>query len=340
MNRLLRYLCVISLWILSSNILAAELPVIRVGVLKFGTVSWELDAMQRHGIDQQYGFALKVLPLGSTSATGIALQRGKVDIIVSDWLWAHEQRNSQRQFSFYPYSTMTGGLVVNPQANIHSLSDLKGKRIGVAGGPTDKTWLLINAYSEQTTGMLVSDIADVTFAAPPLLNQLFINGQLDAVVNYWHYNARLSARDNPVLLNTPQVLQALGVEAEIPLLGWIFDREWADQNANLINNFLAASAETKVLLKSSNSEWVQLRPLMNANNEEVFVALRDAYRAGIPRNDVTPDLALLNQILQLLHRTTDLLTGLSPQKNHNNVTQQTFIDERVLWSRISAQHGS
>ena len=32
---------------------AADRPVVRVGVLQFGTVSWELETMQRHGLHAQ-----------------------------------------------------------------------------------------------------------------------------------------------------------------------------------------------------------------------------------------------------------------------------------------------
>ena len=38
--------------------------VIRAGVLKFGTVSWELDALQHHGLDKANGFTLEVTGFG------------------------------------------------------------------------------------------------------------------------------------------------------------------------------------------------------------------------------------------------------------------------------------
>src|SRR3546814_2443642 len=65
---------------------------IRVGVLKFGTVNWEISTIQRHGLDERHGFALDVLELASNQATTVALQAGEVDVIVSDWLWVSRQR--------------------------------------------------------------------------------------------------------------------------------------------------------------------------------------------------------------------------------------------------------
>ena len=38
---------------------------IRVGVLKFGTVSWMIDTIQRNGLDKAEGIELDVMPLAS-----------------------------------------------------------------------------------------------------------------------------------------------------------------------------------------------------------------------------------------------------------------------------------
>ena len=39
----------------------AELPVVRVAVLKFGTANWELELMRHEGLDREYGFRLELL---------------------------------------------------------------------------------------------------------------------------------------------------------------------------------------------------------------------------------------------------------------------------------------
>ena len=48
-------------------------PVIKVGVLKFGTVNWELKAMKHHGLDKANGFELEIVPFAGGDATRIAL---------------------------------------------------------------------------------------------------------------------------------------------------------------------------------------------------------------------------------------------------------------------------
>ena len=57
--------------------------------------------------------------------------------------------------------------------------------------------------------------------APPLLNELIVSDDLPAVLNFWHYNARLAAAGMTELVSVSAMLPALGVETPPPLLGWV-----------------------------------------------------------------------------------------------------------------------
>ena len=124
---------------------AAEAPALNVGVLKFGTVNWELDVIREHKLDEKYGFKLEVTPLGGKNASSVALQGKAVDMIVSDWIWVSRQRDEKHGFTFFPYSNAVGSLMVPADKGINTLADMEGKKLGVAGGPVDKTWLLLRA---------------------------------------------------------------------------------------------------------------------------------------------------------------------------------------------------
>ncbi|MBW9272020.1 MAG: ABC transporter substrate-binding protein, partial [Candidatus Thiodiazotropha sp. (ex. Lucinisca nassula)] len=45
---------------------------LKMAVLKFGTVNWELDVIKRHGLDRQQGFNLEVLEMAGKQATMVA----------------------------------------------------------------------------------------------------------------------------------------------------------------------------------------------------------------------------------------------------------------------------
>ena len=145
----LRRLAAAALSVLSLALPAsAQTPTeITVGTLENGTVSWELEAIKARGLDTANGFALKVLPLAGNPATQVAMQGGEVDTIVSDLLWVAQQRGAGSDFVFLPYSTSVGGLMVGKDSPVQTLADLDGKQIGIAGGPVDKSWLILRAWS-------------------------------------------------------------------------------------------------------------------------------------------------------------------------------------------------
>ncbi|MBU0654088.1 MAG: ABC transporter substrate-binding protein [Gammaproteobacteria bacterium] len=275
-------------WLASLSLLAGlsspafALEKVRVGVLEFGTVSWEMDTLKQHKLDEQQGIALEITPLASADASTVALQGGAVDIIVSDWVWVARQRAAGQDYTLFPYSNAVGALMVKPDSGIKTLADLKGKKLGVAGGPTDKSWLLLRAYAQQKEGLDLQAEAEPQFAAPPLLNELMQRGDLDAVLNFWHYAARLQAAGMQPLITVPEVVQGLGINSELPLVGWVVNETWANEHPAAVKGFLTADYAAKQILKESDAEWERLRPRMKAENDAIFTQLRDGFRAGIP----------------------------------------------------------
>jgi NitT/TauT family transport system substrate-binding protein len=84
------------------------------------------------------------------------------------------------------------------------------------------------------------------------------------------------------LLSVSGILNGLGVEQRVPLVGWVFQGHWADAHGAELAAFLRADLAAKQILAESNAEWERLRPLTRVPDQATLVALRDAYRAGIP----------------------------------------------------------
>ena len=51
---------------------------LRIAVLKFGTVSWVMDVIEHHELDETYGIDIDKVELASNQATLVALQAGRV----------------------------------------------------------------------------------------------------------------------------------------------------------------------------------------------------------------------------------------------------------------------
>ncbi|MBT3045797.1 MAG: ABC transporter substrate-binding protein [Candidatus Thiodiazotropha sp.] len=260
---------------------AGAMDQLRVGVLQFGTVNWEMDVLLRHQLDNKHGFAIKIVPLSSKHANSIALQGGAVDVIVSDWIWVNRQRAAGKDYTFFPYSLTVGGLYVRPDAAVQRLSDLKDLKLGVAGGPVDKSWLLLQAFGRKQ-GLDIANAVEPAFAAPPLLNQLMLKGDLPAVLNFWHYGARLEAAGMVPLIDVRSMLDGLEIREPVPMLGWVFSAGWAEKNRELIAGLLKASYAAKRILHESDEEWETIAPLTKAKDSATLDNLKRGYREGIP----------------------------------------------------------
>ena len=304
---------------LSSYVVAQ--PEVRVGVLKYGTVNWEIDVIKHHQLDKKFQFDLTVTALASKNASAVALQSKAVDIILSDWLWVNRQRFEQRMYTMYPTSMATGGLYVSANSAVKSLADLKGKKVGIAGGAVDKSWLLLQAYSQKKYGFDLKKQAEPTFAVSPLLNRLMLRGDLDAAINFWHYGARLKAAGYDTLVTVPQMLAEFGIETKIPLLGWVFDQGWANQHPEAITRFLQASLEAKQILLSSDEEWQRIRPLIKAENTAVFSLLKKDYRAGVLREFGSKEIDASQQVFDIL----------AEQGGSALVGKATALSEGTFW---------
>ncbi|HYH37841.1 MAG TPA: ABC transporter substrate-binding protein [Azospirillum sp.] len=261
---------------------AAERPLLTIGVLKFGTASWELDTIRANRLDEEGGFALKLVELASNQATQVALQARAVDMIVTDYLWVARQRATGEALSFLPHSAAVGSLMVPASSPIKDIADLRGRRIGVAGTPLDKSWLLLKAYARERHGLDLDADSRPAFAAPPLLNQKVASGELDAALNFWPYAARLEAQGMRAVIGVDELMRALGATVAVPAVGFTFREEWAKANPALLAGFAAASEKAKRILATSDAAWERLRPIMQAEDDATWARLRDRYRAGIP----------------------------------------------------------
>jgi NitT/TauT family transport system substrate-binding protein len=296
----------------------AEAGTIKIGVLKFGTVNWELDAIKSNGLDRVEGFDLRVVDLANTAATTVALQAGEVDIIVTDWLWVSRQRAEGAAFTFVPYSTSVGALMLPPDSTVTSLADLAGKKLGIAGGPVDKSWLVIRAAAARRHGIELDQAVEKVFAAPPLLNEEILSGRLDAVLNSWNFIAQLEAKGFKKLIGVEDAARDLGIQTRVPLLGYVFDEGWAGAHRDDVLALVRASRKAKELLARSDDEWQRLRPLMKVADDATFAALRDGFRQGIPdrwgeaeRADAVRLFAIMAKLggAELVGKSTELQPG-------------------------------
>jgi NitT/TauT family transport system substrate-binding protein len=262
--------------------MAAE--ALRIATLKTGTVAWEIDTILHYGLDKKHGLALTLVPVAGKQGADVMLQGGETDVIVTDWIWVSRQRSQGADYTFFPYSKSVGGILVNGSSHIASLADLKGKKIGVAGGPTDKSWILFQAVAKKEHGIDLAKDAEPVFAAPPLITETLNSGEIDAAITFWHFGAKLKANGAKEIASVADAAKALGLDAETPLLGYVYSEKFAKDHPGAMKGLAAASKEAKAMLASDPEAFNRLREIMNAKTDAEFEALKTGFLAGAPGN--------------------------------------------------------
>lgn len=274
----------------------AALPELRLGVLQFGTVQWIADVIRRHDLDTRHNFALRSITLANTDAGRVSLMAGASDVILSDWPFVAVQRAAGNKLCFAGFSSASGGVMTAQDSPIRTLSDLKGRKIGVAGGPADKSWLVVRAAAHATAQLDLAAAANCVYGAPPLIGAKLRQGELDAVLTYWNFAAQLEAAGYRQVFSVADSLRSLGIAPDICLVGWVFRQDFAQAG-----NFLAAVEDAQRLLANSEAEWNAVRPLMNADTDALFQRLRHRFESGMDLADAQQQEQGANRLLAVLH---------------------------------------
>ena len=108
-----------------------------------------LDIIKAHGLDRKADLRIETLELASTEAGKIALKGGSADVMLSDWLWVARERTLGDNLVFYPSSSTLGAVMTPARSPINEIADLKGRKLAIAGGPLDKSWLLLQGLARR-----------------------------------------------------------------------------------------------------------------------------------------------------------------------------------------------
>jgi NitT/TauT family transport system substrate-binding protein len=258
---------------------------IRIAAQKTGTLAWELDIIRAHGLDKQADLDIQVVELASTEAGKIALRSGSADLIVSDWLWVARERALGDKLVFYPYTSQIGAVMVPADSAIARLADLKGKKLAIAGGPLDKSWLLLQAEARRG-GLDLRSQANVVYGAPPLLSQKALQRENDATLTFWNFCAELEGKGLKRGIDMEAIERRLGASGPVAMVGYAFDAGWAAKNKSAVARFLGVAAKAKDILANSEDEWQRLGPRIGVSDSAGLEIYRRRYSEGIPRRPV------------------------------------------------------
>lgn len=301
---------------LASGVEAADR--LRIAVQKTGTAAWELEVMKAHGLDKAANLDIETTELASTEAGKIALEGGAVDMMIGDWLWAARERALGDKLLFTPYSTALGAVMAPKDSQIHSVADLAGKSIGVAGGPIDKSWLMLRAAALAAGVDLVKQ-ARPSYGAPPLIAEKLVQGETETALEFWNFAADLEGRGFRRAIEMADIEKALGAHGPVAMVGYVFSEAFAASHKDALKRFFAAAAQARKIMAEDPGAWAPIKARMRLKDDAALGVYRQRYLEGLPKRSVAEEAAdarVLYRSLaeiggeQLVGKATDLDAGL------------------------------
>ncbi|WP_216326799.1 ABC transporter substrate-binding protein [Deinococcus aestuarii] len=263
---------------------------INVGLQAGGTLSWVTSAIGYFGIDRELGLRVNARTYASKDATRVALRSGDTQVVVDDFLEVTLLRG--RGFpvtAVYPFSLLTGGVIVPAASDLRTVADLRGKTIG-ATSLTDKTLLLLRAFARAKAGFDPMTASQVASVPSPTMEQFMTRGEIQAGLPFWHHGARMvSGGKYRQLISTGELLRGLGLKPDVPLL-YLVARN--DTDPGTLRLFVKAVLLAEERMRRDDGYWDAMlkEGLYNLPDRAQLPALRAQWAAGLPKGWSAADL--------------------------------------------------
>jgi NitT/TauT family transport system substrate-binding protein len=273
---------------LASNSEAADR--LRIAIQKTGTASWEIEVIKARGLDKAANLDIETIELASTDGAKVALMGGGADMIVEDWLWAARERALGDKLLFTPYSTTLGAVMAPKDSAIHKVTDLAGRSIGVAGGPLDKSWLLLRAVA-LGSGLDLTKEARPSYGAPPLIAEKLVQGETEAALEYWNFSADLEGRGFRRAVEMADIQKALGASGPVAMTGYVFNEAFAASHKDVLRRYFTAAAEARKILAEDPGAWAPIKARLRLKDDASLAVYRQRYLEGVPKRTVAEEAA-------------------------------------------------
>ena len=263
---------------------------LRIAIQRTGTASWEIEVIKARGLDKAANLNIETTELSSTEAGKIALEGGAVDMVVEDWLWAARERGLGDKLLFTPYSSALGAVMAPKDSPVHAVADLAGRSIGVAGGPLDKSWLLLRAAA-LSAGRDLTKEARPSYGAPPLIAEKLVQGETETALEYWNFSADLEGRGFRRAIEMADIQKALGASGPLAMTGYVFSEAFAASHKDALRRYLAVAAEARKILGEDPSAWAPIKARLRLNDDAALAVYRQRYLEGVPKRAVAEEAA-------------------------------------------------
>lgn len=221
-----------------------------------GTQLFPVRIMQSQGIAARHGLELDVKAVAGPQALYTIMQTNDFEVAFGGWISMALMRDKGFKFSnVFSMIAFTNEIMVKNDSPLKSMADLKGKRVGLFGGPTAAVSWLFRVLAVKKYGWDPVKDAKVHYGAPPLLIGMLDRGDLDAIVILDPFITRLLESGNYRSIGDIGTLWK-ETTGQRPMLVAVNTYDpWAKAHPDVLRRFIAGFKEAMIYLKEHPEAW-------------------------------------------------------------------------------------
>lgn len=224
-----------------------------------GTQLFPVRIMQTKGIAAKHGIDMDLMVVASPQGSYTAMQTGEIQIGFTGWIVIASLREKGFKLTnVYSMISYTNEVMVKVDSPLKSIADLKGRRVGLFGGPNSATSWLYRMIVEKFYGFDPMKESKIHFGAPPLLMGMIDRGDLDAVLVLDPFISQMLESGNYRSIGNLGDIWREKMNQSPMLVAVTVDETWAKANPDVVKRFVAAFREALIFLKDNPEAWKEL----------------------------------------------------------------------------------
>ena len=233
-----------------------------------GTQLFPMHTMQTKGVADKYKLQIDQMKTAGPQAQYTILQTGEFQVSFGGWITIALMRaQGHKLINVYSMQGYTNDMMVTADSPLKSLSDIKGKRIGLFGGPTAATTWLFRLVAVKFFGFDPMKETKVHYGAPPLLIGLLERGELDGVLTLDPQITQLLETGRFRSIGNIGDIWRAKTGQNPMLVSVTMNESWAKANPAVATRFVTAYKEALTYLKTTPEAWPEIAQAMGIKTD-------------------------------------------------------------------------
>jgi len=259
--------------------------------------------MERHGLLDQAGLKADKVKSLSPANLHLMVAERKVDIGFGGFTTMATARGEGKDIIvIYGVFSPVNMVFVRKDSSIKSLSDLKGKKLGVFGGPGSTTFAFLAVLAKNWYGIDLFKDADLVTAPAPALAELLGKGDIDAALLGTVESIQTFAQDRyRVLVDLSSEYKAHQGGRAPAHVTIATNEAFAKTHPDVVRDYLKAYKNGLQYVHTHPEVWDEYASSINMDNPAERALLRQKMEPNLVENWDADQIALQNDYLKLVH---------------------------------------